>query len=1105
METDPQLVPSVVSVMVVHEPGDWFDETLASLAAQDYGNLRTLFLLTTASDEMAAETATRIREALPAAFVRSMPPHRGFGPTVNEVLRLVEGDNGFFLVCHDDIALAPDAVRQLVEELFRSNAGVVGPKLVDWDEPRRLQHVGLGLDRFGEVDSIIEPGEFDQEQHDAVRDVFVLPSACMLVRADLFRTLGGFDTGITFHGDDVELCWRVHHTGARVIVAPEAVVRHRERLHERRPDLPHRTLQARHRMRAVATLTGASRLLGRSVQLVVLTILELFVGLFTGRVGEALSSGRALLGLIPRTGAIVSRRRAIAGQRVVHEREVLGLQHRGSSRLSSYLRGRETATYVGADRTVRRWREATFGPPLAWLLVVLGVIVGSRSFIRGEVPQVGEFLTFPESSGDLLSSYRASFDGRSFGSAAALPTGWVVLAVMSVFTLFRMAALMTLTIVGGYLLGALGVWRLATVFPVNRARVAAMVVYVATPLVPGLLQRGDWSTLAWYAALPWLAHLLRRAAALEAADPGAVDLDLTDGVADVGWRHRVRSIAFLALVLAVASAFVPLVLVLWLAVGLLLSLGTLAAGGQWRVAAWLAGSTVLSVVIAFVLNVPWALEWTREALLGAELGGSTGRSLVEIATLSPTTDRFAVLALGLYLPVVAALLISRAWRLTWSVRALLLIVVFGGWLIANERDWVDVSVPSPMLAVPIVLGLSLGAAAVAGGFGSDVLGRGFGWRQPVAVLANLGLVVGVVPAVVSIGDGAWNTPTAATASLLESQLPADVGDGDYRALLLGDPRLIPVPGRTFRPGIAYAVTDAGALEFTDRFFVPPTRADEAVERALGLIADGATLRAGRLLAPLGVRYVVVPLTDGVVSTSDEPLPLPVGLLDALENQLDLGVVLGPPSLAIFENQAWIPVGAQLSGESAAASRIAGDANLSQVDLEAAPSMLGVDAGPPVAANQVAPGVVHVAIPFDQRIRLTVGGERIEPRPGFGVTTAFDVDVTADGRIGYLRDDSRGWWTASQMALWFIALVVAAGVRAPFARRRTPDDDDETLIDLDEVWGPDEYRSDVESGRRDPTGPIAGEALVDVPMAVPVVEPPTPDGGPPDESGQEDRS
>ena len=1074
METDPQLVPSVVSVMVVHEPGDWFDETLASLAAQDYANFRTLFLLTARDDERIAQHTARIRAVLPAAFVRSLSGNVGFGAAANEVLRLVEGDNGFFLICHDDVALAPGCVRIMVAELFRSNAGLVGPKLVDWDEPRRLQHVGLGLDRFGEVDSIVEPGEFDQEQHDAVRDVFVLPSACFLIRADLFRTLGGFDPAISFHGDDIDLCWRAHHTGARVIVAPDAAVRHREQLEQRRPDLPHRALRARHRMRAVAILTGASRLLGRSIQLVLLTVVELFVGLFTGRLGEALASFRGLGGLIPRSGSIVARRRAIAGQRMVHEREVLSLQDRGSSRLTSYLRGKETTTYVGAETTVRRWREASFGPPLAWFVVVLAVIIGSRHFIRNGVPSVGEFLPFPASPGDLLDDYRASFDGRSFGSAAALPTGWVVMAVGSVLTLFRMQALLTLSIVGGYLLGALGAWRLVTVFPLNRARIAGMVVYVATPLVPGVLSRGDWSALVWYAALPWMVHLLRRSAGLEAADPTVTDLDITDGIAPVGWRHRVRALGFLTLVLAGTAAFVPVVVLLWTVVGLLLAIATLLAGGSWRVAAWLAGSTVISVATALLLNLPWTLEWTGGALFGPEAAGSTGRSLADIATLARPGERFAVLALAFYIPVVAAVAISRSWRFTWSVRAATLVVGFGAVLIAAERGAIDVGIDPSMLAAPIALGLALSAAAIAGGLGSDVLSRGFGWRQPVAVFANLAVVIGLAPAVLAIGDGGWHAPTTTMASLLRAQLPEDPAVGDYRALFVGDPRLLPVPGRTFEPGVAYAVTDAGGLEFTDRFYVPDTRADDAVERALTLIADGSTLRAGRLLAPLGIRYVVIAYTDGANSTSADPLPQPEGLVAAFENQLDLGAIYGPPSLEIFVNQAWIPVGAQLTGASAEASRLAGDENLAQVDLEAQPSMIGVDTGPPAAANEVAPGVVHIGIPYDPRIELTVDGRTIPGRPGFGVTTAFDIAEPGTGRISYDRDESRGWWIASQMTLWFIVLVAAAGARAPFMRRRSTAAHDETLIDLDAEWEGGWSDAGV-----DDTGGIAGEALVGV--------------------------
>ena len=1045
-------MPSVVSVMVVHEPGDWFDETLQALAAQDYPNVRTLFLLTANRDDEIAALTVRIREVIPSAFVRPLAANVGFGPAANEVLRLVEGDNGFFLLCHDDIAPAPDAIRTMVAELFRSNAGIVGPKLTDWDEPRMLQHVGLGLDRFGEVDPVVEPGEYDQEQHDAVRDVFVLPSACLLVRADLFRALGGFDPNISFHGDDVDLCWRAHLTGARVIVAPNASVRHRERLAERRPDLNHGTLRSRHRMRTVATLTGGSRLFGRSIQLVLLTLVELVVGLFTGRFGEALSSLRALGGLIPRSASIVARRRVIRGQRVVHEREVLGLQDRGSSRLTSYLRGRETTTYVGADSTVRRWREASFGPLLAWFAVVLAIVIGSRSFIRDGVPPVGEFLPFPESPSGIWADYRSSFDGRAFGATAAVPTGWAVLAVTSVVSLFRMSLFLTMSIVGMYVLGAIGAWRLATVFPVNRARIAGMIVYVGTPLIPGALGHGDWSALAWFAALPWLLHLLRRSAGLEAADPAAADLDLTDGVAAVGIRHRARALAFLTLVLAVTAAFVPAVIPLWGGVGLVVAVTTLIAGGSWRIAAWFAGCTAVSVGVGVLLNLPWALDWTWESIVGARPAGSTGRGLAEVASLAPNQERFAVLAVALYVPLLAAVAIARAWRFTWSVRAAGLVLVFGSLMVLAERGSIDIALPrSSLLAVPVALGLALGAASIAGGFGSDVLGRGFGWRQPVALLANGAIVLGLIPALIAIGDGAWHAPGTPMPRLLAAQLPEDASIGDYRVLYVGDPRVLPVPGREFRDGIAYAVTDSGALDFTQRFAVPTTRADDAVERALQLIADGSTLRVGRILAPLGIRYIVIPKTDGVASTVDDPLPLADGLLAAFENQLDLGAIYGPPSLELYLNQDWFPVSAQLSGAAAEASRLAGDDVLARADLSAAvPSMVGADTGQPEAAAAVEPGVLHLAIPFDERIELRVDGRPVASRPAFGLTTAFDIERPGTGVLGYEPDTSRGWWRIAQIVLWLAVLVVAAGARSPFGRRRAASVHDETLIDLSEA-------------------------------------------------------
>ena len=69
--------------------------------------------------------------------------------------------------------------------------------------PSSLQHVGLQVDQFAAWADVVEVNELDQEQYDAVTDVFAVPSACVLIRTSLFATIGGFDPGITRRGDDV--------------------------------------------------------------------------------------------------------------------------------------------------------------------------------------------------------------------------------------------------------------------------------------------------------------------------------------------------------------------------------------------------------------------------------------------------------------------------------------------------------------------------------------------------------------------------------------------------------------------------------------------------------------------------------------------------------------------------------------------------------------------------------------------------------------------------------------------------------------------------------------------------------------------------------------
>ena len=127
-------------------------------------------------------------------------------------------------------ACAPDptALARLLDAVRRSpSVGVAGPKLVRWDEPRTLESVGIQLTRAGRVIPSPWPGEPDQGQYDRRTDVLAVPFDGMLLERGLLEQLGGHEPAFGEFGADLDLSWRAHQAGRRVVVVPRATVRTR--------------------------------------------------------------------------------------------------------------------------------------------------------------------------------------------------------------------------------------------------------------------------------------------------------------------------------------------------------------------------------------------------------------------------------------------------------------------------------------------------------------------------------------------------------------------------------------------------------------------------------------------------------------------------------------------------------------------------------------------------------------------------------------------------------------------------------------------------------------------------------------------------------------
>ena len=1007
--------PPVVAAIVVHQPCPWLEEVVTSLASQDYPNLQTLFFVTS-STSSTVETEI-IRHTLPAAVIRQVEGNPGYGPLMNEVSRLVEGESGFFCFMHDDVALDSNAISSMIEEMFRSNAGVVGPKIVMWDDVSVLQSVGLGADRIGDISPIVEQGEKDQEQHDAVRDVFLVPSACMLVRADLFREIGGFSPDMPLFGEDLDFCWRTHLSGARVLVVPTARARHRKEMDATRSVATMSALDARHRVRTVATLSGRVQLPVVLVQLLLMAIARLVIGVFNGTFRQAQASLRASIAVVFDARYIIRRRAEVRPYRRVPAAEIHDLQSRGSARLWAFIRKRRSRVQEISGLTTANLANPKSRFVGATALIVFALIIfGSRGLIGGGVASVGEFLPMrsaSESPTALISSVVSGWWQAGFGQASANPTGIVLLAIAGIAVLGRIGAVQILAVVGALFVGCMGMWQVASGFFGSRARMIGLLVYAAVPVPYVAIAQGRFGVLTCYAALPWMLRLFVRAG------------QRPDGA------HKTQVWALTVLFGAMVCAFEPTFIVLVIFASVAWMVGDLVSRVRWQAVAAVLQLVCVLVVGIIVLNFPWsggfiAADWWQQ-IIGVQTARAGNVGLATLARMDSGVIAISVLVIGLYVPVIVGLLIVRGDKLVWAARSATLVFFAMVTVALADAGYVHFTLPElGILFVMVACGLSLASATMASFVFDDQAESVYRWWKPFASVALASIVIGGLPAVALSANGRWGQPKISLAQLL-TQLPTDPASGDYNVAYVGRSEVLPLPAIRLNDQTAFAIADDGELTMRDHWLAPSNALTDSVAQALNATISQQTVRSGRLLSSLAVRYVVVPVIDGAVSSVDQPLEAPPGLLEGLSLQLDFRRVYTANDLVIFENMAYTPSLTKLDEASAVLSQQAGtDALLSsQLQVtQVVPRVSDIESSP----TPIDVGTVHLAVPFSKHLVLHVDDSDVIPRVAFGGTTAFDSPVVGAATLDFNTPWSHIVLLLVQLMLWVTVISATFDLR-----------------------------------------------------------------------------
>lgn len=159
--------------------------------------------------------------------VIALDQNYGFAGGYNHAIDQV--DAAYTVLLNSDVEVTPHWLDTMLEYMDAHPETVAAqPKVLSWHSKQQFDKGEIPAIRFehagaagGMMDILGYPYcrgrlmshlEEDHGQYDEVAPIFWATGACLLVRTQTYKELGGLDANFFAHQEEIDLCWRIHHT-----------------------------------------------------------------------------------------------------------------------------------------------------------------------------------------------------------------------------------------------------------------------------------------------------------------------------------------------------------------------------------------------------------------------------------------------------------------------------------------------------------------------------------------------------------------------------------------------------------------------------------------------------------------------------------------------------------------------------------------------------------------------------------------------------------------------------------------------------------------------------------------------------------------------------
>ena len=167
----------------------------------------------------------------PSVRVVRFDRNYGFAEGYNRALQQI--DTPYAVLQNSDVEVTPGWLEAPLRRLDASpEVAAVQPKLLAERARDQFEYAGAAggfMDKYGYPfcrGRIFQEIETDRGQYDAEADILWATGACLFVRTEVYRAVGGLDAKFFAHQEEIDMCWRMRARGYRLVCTPESVVYH---------------------------------------------------------------------------------------------------------------------------------------------------------------------------------------------------------------------------------------------------------------------------------------------------------------------------------------------------------------------------------------------------------------------------------------------------------------------------------------------------------------------------------------------------------------------------------------------------------------------------------------------------------------------------------------------------------------------------------------------------------------------------------------------------------------------------------------------------------------------------------------------------------------